>query len=75
MQYLFAIYIMSNMGDFSKHRLEIRGEGKIITQIPKAQKYMYDCFSSHSVQSIIIENSLLESYCSSFKVIKSCMTE
>lgn len=75
MQYLFVIYVMSNMGDFSKHRLETRGEGRITTQVPKLQKYLYACHSSHSVQPIIIENSLLEMYCSSFNVIKRCMAE
>lgn len=50
------------MGDFSKHRLETRGEGRIVTQMPKPQKYVCDCHSSHSLQSIIIKNLLLELY-------------
>lgn len=49
MQYLFFIYITSNMGDFSKHRLETRTEGGTATQMPKPQKYVCDCHSSHSV--------------------------
>lgn len=59
---MFAIYLISNIGYFSKHRLEIKGEQRITTKIHKPPIFIHDYFSS-----ITIKMSLPKSYVTLFE--------
>jgi hypothetical protein len=55
------------MGYFSKHRLDNRGDQGIITKIHKPLIVINAYYSSYSIQSIIIKNSLPKTYLTSFE--------